>query len=96
VATATRCHAETDDDRTIGRPMRYGLGFWTGGLANDMFGTVSPDRVFGHAGLGSVVGWGDPDAGIGFAYVTNGMGEESHENVARMNQMADAVRTVLD
>jgi CubicO group peptidase (beta-lactamase class C family) len=61
-----------------------------------MFGTLSPDRVFGHAGLGSVFGWGDPAEGVGFAYVTNGIREESYEHAARVNAMTDAVRTVLD
>jgi CubicO group peptidase (beta-lactamase class C family) len=95
VAEATSTHAETDSDGTLSRPARYGLGFWTGGLANDMFGTVSPERVFGHAGLGSVFAWGDPEESIGFAYVTNGIREESYEHAARVNAMADAVRLLI-
>lgn len=95
VTEATRTHAETDSDGTLSRPARYGLGFWTGGLANDMFGTVSDERTFGHAGLGSVFGWGDPDESIGFAYVTNGIREESYEHAARVNAMADAVQLVV-
>ena len=87
--------AETEDDGTLNRPMRYGLGVWTGGLAADQFGTLSPERVFGHVGLGSIVGWADPAEDVGFAYVTNGIREESHEHAARVNAMADAVRTVL-
>ncbi|MFB6163958.1 MAG: serine hydrolase domain-containing protein [Haloarculaceae archaeon] len=95
VEEATATHAETDDDGTLSRPARYGLGFWTAGLANDLFGTISPERVFGHVGLGSVVGWADPAADLGFAYVTNGIREESYEHAARVNAMADAVRTAL-
>ncbi|KZN23145.1 serine hydrolase [Haladaptatus sp. R4] len=92
VEIATQTHAETESDGTLSRPVRYALGFWTGGLANDMFGTVSTERMFGHAGLGSIFGWGDPEHSIGFAYVTNGIREESYEHAARVNAMSDAVR----
>ncbi|WP_231188104.1 serine hydrolase domain-containing protein [Haladaptatus sp. DYF46] len=95
VETATRTHAETESDGTLSRPARYALGFWTGGLANDMFGTVSTERTFGHAGLGSIFGWGDPDLNIGFAYVTNGIREESYEHAARVNSLSDAVRLLV-
>lgn len=95
IAEATRTHAETDEDGTLGRPARYGLGFWTGGLANDMFGSLSRERMFGHAGLGSIFGWGDPELNVGFAYVTNGIREESWEHAARVSGLSDAVRLAL-
>lgn len=95
VAEATRTHAETDSDGTLSRPARYALGFWTGGLANDMFGSLSRERMFGHAGLGSIFGWGDPELNVGFAYVTNGIREESWEHAARVSGMSDAVRLAL-
>lgn len=95
VAEATRTHAETDADGTLSRPARYALGFWTGGLANDMFGSFSRERMFGHAGLGSIFGWGDPELNVGFAYVTNGIREESWEHAARVGGMSDAVRLAL-
>lgn len=95
VAEATRTHAETESDGTLSRPARYALGFWTGGLANDMFGSLSRERMFGHAGLGSIFGWGDPELNVGFAYVTNGIREESWEHAARVTGMSDAVRLAL-
>jgi len=95
VEKAIRTHAETDSDGTLSRPARYGLGFWTGGLANDMFGSFSRERMFGHAGLGSIFGWGDPELNVGFAYVTNGIREESWEHAARVSGMSDAVRLAL-
>jgi CubicO group peptidase (beta-lactamase class C family) len=61
-----------------------------------MFGTVSTDSTFGHAGLGSNFGWADPELNAGFAYVTNGLREESYEQAARVNAMTDAVRLVLE
>ncbi|TYL37183.1 serine hydrolase [Natronococcus pandeyae] len=95
VAEATQTHAETESDGTLSRPARYALGFWTGGLANDMFGSFSRERMFGHAGLGSIFGWGDPELTVGFAYVTNGIREESWEHAARVSEMSDAVRLAL-
>ena len=96
VERALELQAETESDGTLSRPARYAMGFWKGGHAADMFGTVSPDRVFGHAGLGSVFGWGDPEENVGFAYVTNGIREESYEHAARVNAVTDAVRSLLD
>jgi CubicO group peptidase (beta-lactamase class C family) len=95
VAEATTTHAETESDGTLSRPARYALGFWTGGLANDMFGSMSRERMFGHAGLGSIFGWGDPELNVGFAYVTNGIREESWEHAARVAGLSDAVRLAL-
>jgi len=95
VAHATQTHAETESDGTLSRPARYGLGVWTGGLANDMFGSYSRERMFGHAGLGSIFGWGDPELNVGFAYVTNGIREESWEHAARVSGLSDAVRLAL-
>lgn len=95
VAEATQTHAETESDGTLSRPARYALGFWTGGLANDMFGSFSRERMFGHAGLGSIFGWGDPELNVGFAYITNGIREESWEHAARVSEISDAVRLAL-
>ncbi|MFW6321186.1 MAG: serine hydrolase domain-containing protein [Halohasta sp.] len=95
VQEATTTHAETQSDGTLSRPARYGLGFWTGGLANDMFGSVSRERMFGHAGLGSIFAWGDPELNVGFAYVTNGIREESYEHAARVSGLSDSVRLLL-
>lgn len=93
---ATEIHAETDSDGTLSRPAQYGLGFWVGGLANDMFGTVSEESQFGHAGLGSCFGWADQEQNVGFAYVTNGIREESYEHAARVNALSDAVQLLLE
>ncbi|RLM97595.1 serine hydrolase [Haloarcula sp. Atlit-7R] len=95
VDEATTTHAETESDGTLSRPARYGLGVWTGGLAADMFGAASKERMFGHAGLGSSFGWGDPELNVGFALVTNGIREESFEHAARVGQLSDAVRLLL-
>ena len=44
------------------------------GLANRRgFGHTGSPRSFGHDGAGGQIAWADPDSGISFAYVTNGM-----------------------
>ena len=91
----TTLEAETDADGTLSRPARFALGFWKGGTRLDPYGSLTPPRVFGHAGLGSSVGWADPEENVGFSYVTNGVRDGSYEHVARVNALADAVRQAL-
>ncbi|WP_247002453.1 serine hydrolase domain-containing protein [Halosolutus gelatinilyticus] len=91
----TALQAETDADGTLSRPARFALGFWKGGTGADPYGSLTPERVFGHAGLGSSVGWADPEENVGFAYVTNGVRDGTYEHVARSRSIADAVRLAL-
>jgi hypothetical protein len=93
VAEATACQVEVAHDATMGVPRRYALGFERAGTAWDKYGTLAPPSVFGHGGLGSVVGWAQSE-GLAMAYVTNGIRDE-YEHGARVNAMADAVRTVF-
>ncbi|WP_254536369.1 serine hydrolase domain-containing protein [Halomarina litorea] len=81
-------------DGTLGVPRRYALGFERGGEVEDKYGTLSPESVFGHGGLGSIVGWGDSEAGLGVAYVTNGIRDE-YEHATRASTIADGVRRTL-
>jgi len=81
-------------DGTLGVPRRYALGFERAGEVQDKYGTLAPERVFGHGGLGSIVGWGDPEADLGVAYVTNGIRDE-YEHATRASTVADAVRRAV-
>ncbi|SFB85266.1 CubicO group peptidase, beta-lactamase class C family [Halobiforma haloterrestris] len=92
VDALTTLEAETDEDGTLSRPSRFALGVWKGDTPADPFGSLTPPRVFGHAGLGSSVGWADPETNVAFAYVTNGVREGSFEHVTRVRELADAVR----
>ena len=95
VSEMTTVEAETAADGTLSRPARFALGFWKGGTSADPYGSLTPERVFGHAGLGSSVGWADPAENIGFAYVTNGVRDGTYEHVARSAAIGDAVRLAL-
>ena len=68
VARATEVQA-SGLDRVIGVDMTFGLGF---GLM-PMFGADAGPGTFGHAGAGGSLGFGDPDAKVGFGYVMNQM-----------------------
>jgi CubicO group peptidase (beta-lactamase class C family) len=60
--------AETE--LVLGRPYRMSLGY----LLNNDFIRMGPNpRTFGHHGVGGSIGFGDPDARLGFAYATNKM-----------------------
>jgi CubicO group peptidase (beta-lactamase class C family) len=59
------------DDLVLRRPSRFGLGFQ---LAHPERRFGPGMRAFGHFGAGGSVGFCDPDAGIGFGYVTSQMG----------------------
>jgi len=95
VERMTRLEAETESDGTLDREARFALGFWKGGTTIAPYGSLSPEHVFGHAGLGSSVGWADPEENVGFAYITNGVRDGSYEHLARVNALADAVRLAL-
>lgn len=62
--------AESDGpDRVLVVGTRFGLGYMLHGPASPMLGP----GAFGHPGRGGSLGFADPESGIGFGYVTNGM-----------------------
>jgi len=93
VAEATSLQTAVEEDGTIGAPVRYGLGFFLAGTPFDNYGTLAPPETFGHGGLGSSVGWADPERDLAFAVVTNGV-RDSYEHRVRVNELGDAVRRV--
>lgn len=64
---ATATHSE-GEDRVLGRPSRFGLGFQ---LQRPGRSLGPGPRAFGHFGHGGSLGLADPEAGLAFAYVTS-------------------------
>jgi CubicO group peptidase (beta-lactamase class C family) len=62
------------------------LGFWTASLSMPHIGP----RSFGHPGAGGSLGLADPEAGIGFGYVMNRMGDWSNAR-ALVDAVADCL-----
>jgi CubicO group peptidase (beta-lactamase class C family) len=58
-------------DLVLHRPSRFGLGFQLTHLERPL---GRGPRCFGHFGAGGSVGFGDPDTGLAFGYVTSQMG----------------------
>ena len=52
-------------------------------------------RSFGHHGIGGSIGFGDPDAGIGFSYACNKM-HAVGDNGPRARRLIEALYSVLD
>jgi CubicO group peptidase (beta-lactamase class C family) len=87
---------EVDDemDPTFDVPVRRGLGFELGGLADPRRhwpGATSTARTFWHGGFGSSVCWGDPDLDLAMAFMTNGVRRDEAGAAARRD-LSDAVR----
>ncbi|GAU68655.1 putative esterase [Streptomyces sp. NBRC 110611] len=72
-APATLTLARTEEsaglDRTLLVTTRFGLGFMLHGPASPLLGPGS----FGHPGRGGALACADPESGMAFGYVTNGM-----------------------
>jgi CubicO group peptidase (beta-lactamase class C family) len=58
-------------DRTLGLPIRYGLGFMLGGRWVSLFGPGT-ERAFGHLGFTNIIAWADPDRQVAAALLTSG------------------------
>ncbi|KUN21410.1 esterase [Streptomyces antibioticus] len=69
--TVERARAEESagPDRVLVVNTRFGLGYMLHGSASPFLGPGS----FGHPGRGGSLGFADPESGIGFGYVTNGL-----------------------
>lgn len=90
VARATRVVSEGAPFFAAPGPYaRWGMGFQLDSEARRYLGSAS----FGHDGAGGQVAFADPDAELGFAFVTNWMeaGEDS-----RATAIVDALRRVLE
>ena len=70
-STKRRSNIPYGPDLVNGQTTRFGLGFQLTQPERPMGPNA---RAFGHFGAGGSLGFCDPDADIGFGYVTNDMG----------------------
>ena len=66
-------HSSGPDSVLFGAPIKFGLGYELAqGIAT--VGNISPtlnNQMFGHAGVGGAVAFGDPERGIGYGFICN-------------------------
>jgi CubicO group peptidase (beta-lactamase class C family) len=96
VARMLRVEVDGEADRTFDLPVRRGLGFELGGLAEPRRhwpGATSTERTFWHGGFGSSVCWGDTDLQVAMAFLTNGVRRDEAGAIARRD-LSDAVRAI--
>jgi CubicO group peptidase (beta-lactamase class C family) len=70
-ARSEQAHAS---DPLLHVPIRIGLGYWLSHSDVPGFAFGPNPGAFGHPGAGGSLGFADPQAGVGFGYVTNRMG----------------------
>jgi CubicO group peptidase (beta-lactamase class C family) len=87
---AARSEQARGTDPLMNAPIRMGLGFWLTqpGVPGYAYGPGAAS--FGHPGAGGSLGFADPEAKIGFGYVTNRMGR-SIEVDERPQALIDAL-----
>ena len=96
VRRATRIRTGGLKDPTTGRIANRGLGVVVSGGDDRLFrsfGATNSPLAFGHAGVGGQIGWGDPETGLSFAFLTNGLERNPLElggRVAKLSSLAAA------
>ncbi|TGB08433.1 serine hydrolase, partial [Streptomyces palmae] len=88
--TLARTEESTGPDRVLVVNTRFGLGYMLHSPSSPMLGPGS----FGHPGRGGSLAFADPESGLGFGYVTNGM-QRGVTADPRAQALVRAVRTVL-
>jgi CubicO group peptidase (beta-lactamase class C family) len=85
-----RTETSAGPDRVLVVPSRFGLGYMLHGIASPLLAPGS----FGHPGRGGALGFADPESGIAFGYVTNGMRQGVTAD-PRAQALVKAVREAL-
>ncbi|MFF0437258.1 serine hydrolase domain-containing protein [Streptomyces sp. NPDC004327] len=88
--TLARTEESAGPDRVLVVGTRFGLGHMLHGPASPLLGPSS----FGHPGRGGSLGFADPDTGVAFGYVTNGMRKTVTAD-PRAQALVRAVRAAL-
>jgi CubicO group peptidase (beta-lactamase class C family) len=85
-----RAEESAGPDRVLVISTRFGLGYMLHGSASPFLGPGS----FGHPGRGGALGFADPETGIAFGYVTNGLRKTVTAD-PRAQALVRAVRAAL-
>ena len=85
-----RTEASSGPDRVLIVNTRFGLGYMLHGGASPL---LTPGS-FGHPGRGGALGFADPESGVAFGYVTNGMAKGVTAD-PRAQALVRAVRSAL-
>jgi CubicO group peptidase (beta-lactamase class C family) len=96
VARMLQIEVDGDIDATFAVPVRRGLSFELGGLADPRRhwpGATSTASTFWHGGFGSSICWGDSELGLTMAFLSNGMRRDEAGAIARRD-LSDAVRAM--
>lgn len=88
--TLARTEESAGPDRVLVVGTRFGLGFMLHGPAAPLLAPGS----FGHPGRGGSLGFADPESGIAFGYVTNGL-QKGVTADPRAQALVRAVRSAL-
>ncbi|MEU3756707.1 serine hydrolase domain-containing protein [Streptomyces olivoreticuli] len=89
--TLARTEESAGPDRVLIVGTRFGLGYMLHGPASPLLAPGS----FGHPGRGGSLGFADPESGISFGYVTNGM-QKNVTADARAQALVRALALSLD
>jgi CubicO group peptidase (beta-lactamase class C family) len=92
-STIVRARTERSrgEDAILEVPTRFGLGF----MLTEPEASFGPNASsFGHPGMGGSLGFADPEARIGFGYVTNMLGPHVHLD-PRAERLIEAVYASL-
>ena len=73
---------------------RVGQGVWLFDDQPNRTAATEGSRAFGHGGMGTSIGWGDPDHNVSVAIITDTMQEEEL-NGKRLNRISATVRNDL-
>src|SRR5215217_248182 len=96
VARMLQVEVDGEIDATFTVPVRRGLGFELGGLADPRRhwpGATSTVKTFWHGRFGSSICWGDSDLQLSMAFLSNGMRRDEAGAIARRD-LSDAVRAM--
>ena len=86
-------HASAYDIESMAK-LRVGQGVWMFDEQPNRMAAAAGSKSFGHGGMGTSIGWGDPDHNVGVAIITDTMQDEEL-NGKRLNRVSAAIRRDL-